>query len=51
MRTPDGRVIQLTVVDFDDKTVTVDLNHPLAGRDLVFEVKIEDVKPLEGEKS
>lgn len=47
MRTPDGRVIQLTVVDFDDKNVTVDFNHPLAGRDLVFEVQIEDVKPLQ----
>ena len=44
MRTPDGQVIYLKVVDFDDKEVTVDMNHPLAGRDLVFEVKIEDVR-------
>ncbi len=44
MRTPDGQVIYLKVVDFDDKEVTVDMNHPLAGRDLVFEVQIEDVR-------
>jgi len=44
MQTPEGEVIPLRVVDFDDQKVTVDFNHPLAGRDLVFEVKIEDVR-------
>ncbi len=44
MKTPEGHIIYLKVVDFDDETVTVDMNHPLAGRDLVFEVKIEDVR-------
>ena len=33
------------VVDFSDELVTVDFNHPLAGRNLVFEVEIVDVKP------
>jgi len=33
------------VVEFDDKTVTVDFNHPLAGRNLVFDVEIIAVKP------
>jgi FKBP-type peptidyl-prolyl cis-trans isomerase SlpA len=28
------------VVDFNDSHVTVDFNHPLAGRDLTFEVEI-----------
>ena len=44
MRTPEGQVIYLVVVDFDESGVTVDMNHPLAGRDLVFEIKIEDVR-------
>jgi FKBP-type peptidyl-prolyl cis-trans isomerase SlyD len=44
MQTPEGDVLYLKVVDFDDKSVTVDFNHPLAGRNLVFEVKIEDVR-------
>lgn len=34
------------VVDFDDEKVTVDFNHPLAGKDLVFEVEIVDVSPV-----
>jgi FKBP-type peptidyl-prolyl cis-trans isomerase SlpA len=28
---------------FDDKEVTVDFNHPLAGRDITFEVEIVEV--------
>jgi len=43
-QTPEGKVINMIVVDFDDQTVTVDMNHPLAGRDLVFEVEILDVR-------
>ena len=43
-QTPDGHVINMTIVDFDDKTVTVDMNHPLAGKDLVFEIKIIKVR-------
>ena len=35
-----GETIQVTVVDFNDETVTVDFNHPLAGKDLEFKVKI-----------
>jgi FKBP-type peptidyl-prolyl cis-trans isomerase SlpA len=30
---------------FDDNQVTVDFNHPLAGKTLTFEVEIIDVKP------
>ncbi|GAA5317393.1 MAG: FKBP-type peptidyl-prolyl cis-trans isomerase [Candidatus Pelagadaptatus aseana] len=33
------------VYGFDDETVTIDFNHPLAGRDIVFEVEIIDVAP------
>ena len=35
-----GETIQVTVVDFDDKEVTVDFNHPLAGKDLMFNVTV-----------
>lgn len=34
------------VKSFDDKQVTVDFNHPLAGRALTFEVEILEVKPV-----
>ena len=42
-RTSDGGMIPITVVDLDDARVTVDANHPLAGRDLIFDVELLDV--------
>jgi len=39
-QSPDGQTIAVTVKDFDDKTVTIDYNHPLAGEDLTFDVKV-----------
>jgi FKBP-type peptidyl-prolyl cis-trans isomerase SlpA len=32
---------------FNDEVVTVDFNHPLAGRDLVFEVAILTIEPAQ----
>jgi FKBP-type peptidyl-prolyl cis-trans isomerase SlyD len=37
---PDGQTIAVTVKDFDDKNVTIDYNHPLAGQDLTFTIKL-----------
>ncbi|HYO95136.1 MAG TPA: peptidylprolyl isomerase [Polyangiaceae bacterium] len=34
----------LTVVAVDDKDVTIDANHPLAGRTLSFDVTVRDVR-------
>ena len=34
----------LTVIKVDDKGVTVDANHPLAGKALFFDVKVTDIK-------
>ena len=34
----------LTVIKVDDKGVTVDENHPLAGKALFFDVKVTDIK-------
>ena len=39
-QTPDGQTIAVTVKDFDDNKVVIDYNHPLAGEDLTFEVKL-----------
>jgi len=43
LRSADGRAV--TVAEVSDKTVVLDLNHPLAGKDLVFDVKILNVEP------
>ena len=39
-QTPDGQTIAVTVKDFDDQKVIIDYNHPLAGEDLTFDVKV-----------
>ncbi len=36
----NGETVQVTVKDFDDESVTIDYNHPLAGKTLVFDVKV-----------
>src|SRR5689334_19797841 len=41
----DGSPIPMTVREIKDKTVVMDLNHPLAGKTLVFDVKVIDVEP------
>lgn len=42
-RTADGGVLPITVVEMDDTSVKVDANHPLAGKDLVFDVELVEV--------
>ncbi|KIM12277.1 MAG: peptidylprolyl isomerase [Sulfurovum sp. FS08-3] len=39
-----GQTIQVTVQSFDDTQVTIDHNHPLAGKDLMFSVSILDCR-------
>jgi FKBP-type peptidyl-prolyl cis-trans isomerase SlyD len=41
---PYGNIIPIKVIDFDENEVTIDANHPLAGKDLVFEVEIVSVR-------
>lgn len=51
LRSADGRPV--TVEKVDENTVVLDLNHPLAGKDLVFDVtvlKIEKPEPTPADK-
>ena len=46
----DGRIINARIVSFDDNTVTLDHNHPLAGKDINFEIEVLEIdNPATGE--
>jgi peptidylprolyl isomerase len=37
---PDGSTANVQVAEMDDASVTLDANHPLAGKDLTFELRL-----------
>lgn len=39
-----GQTYPLRVQEVKDKTIVLDLNHPLAGKTLIFDVKVVDVQ-------
>jgi len=43
VRTPHG-TITMTVFKIDDESITLDANHPMAGKKLFFEVKVLNVR-------
>jgi FKBP-type peptidyl-prolyl cis-trans isomerase SlyD len=40
-----GQPVQARVHEIKEKTVVVDFNHPMAGKTLVFDVKVIDIQP------
>ena len=45
---PDGGPVLSTLVEVTDESVVVDVNHPLAGKTLTFEVEVLNVEETEG---
>ena len=44
-RSPEGMVVPMTVREIKEKTVVMDMNHPMAGKTLVFDIKVVDIQP------
>lgn len=40
----NGQSLQVTVVEINEDNVVIDGNHPLAGKDLIFDIEIVSVK-------
>ena len=43
-KSPDGQEMNLVVKDVKEETIVVDGNHPLAGKDLVFDLEVVEIK-------
>ncbi len=43
MQMDDGQDIPMKVIEIEDQKVTLDANHPLAGKTLIFEVEVLEV--------
>lgn len=43
LKSPEGQPFPAKIIEVKEETVILDLNHPLSGKDLVFEVEIAEV--------
>lgn len=47
----DGSTVQVTVKEIKDDSVVIDFNHPLAGKDLMFTVTLNNVRDASAEEA
>ena len=47
---PDGVQMPFIIINVEDETVTVDFNHPLAGKNLHFDIELLDVRNATAEE-
>ena len=46
-KSPEGQEINLMVVEVKEETIVIDGNHPLAGRDLIFDLEVVEIAASE----
>ena len=47
----DGGTVQVIVKEIEEENVTIDFNHPLAGKDLMFHVAINNIRDASAEEA
>lgn len=48
-KSPDGQEMNLLVVEVKEESIVIDGNHPLAGKDLIFDLEVIEIKDPEPE--
>jgi FKBP-type peptidyl-prolyl cis-trans isomerase 2 len=43
LRQPDGRIVSVKIINMTEAKVTLDANHPLAGKELSFDIELVDI--------
>lgn len=43
MQQPDGQSIPVVITRIEEETIELDANHPLAGKDLIFEIELMEI--------
>jgi len=46
-KSQDGREMNLVVAEVKEESIVVDGNHPLAGKDLIFDLEVVEIKETE----
>lgn len=46
-KSPDGKEMNLIVVEVKEESIVIDGNHPLAGKDLIFDLEVVEIKDTE----
>jgi len=46
-KSPDGQEMNLLVVEVKEESIVIDGNHPLAGKDLIFDLEVVEIKDPE----
>lgn len=47
LNTPEDQVVYVTVTEIDEENVTLDANHPLAGKTLNFDIELVQINPAD----
>ena len=50
LRDDEGEVLSAQIIEADEETVTLDFNHPLAGKILTFEITVAALRPATEEE-